>query len=213
MNPRGFSLIELLVVISIIAVLAGMLLPSLGMARSASRRLGCLNNLRQMGLGLTAYRAEWHGLGPNGFYSSGGDVTLWMNGGQAIQFGLLLDYLDCDFASAKAATSVRCPPVLRDPACQVVSSRNGTWSATTDYFMNPSITSMGPPTAGKKVVITCYEFSLNPQYALDTRRWAHAGDGGGINILYWDCHARWWSLPELRRRFQSSWVWNQWDEY
>jgi prepilin-type N-terminal cleavage/methylation domain-containing protein/prepilin-type processing-associated H-X9-DG protein len=48
----GFTLIELLVVISIIGVLIGLLLPAVQAARRAARKAQCLNNLRQMGLGL-----------------------------------------------------------------------------------------------------------------------------------------------------------------
>ncbi len=55
---QGFTLIELLVVIAIIAVLIALLLPAVQAAREAARRAQCVNNLKQIGLGVMNYESS-----------------------------------------------------------------------------------------------------------------------------------------------------------
>ena len=69
----AFTLVELLVVIALIAVLAGILLASLSAAHARAKELVCSNNLRQLDVGLAGFVAQYHEypLGHNPLYWSG----------------------------------------------------------------------------------------------------------------------------------------------
>jgi prepilin-type N-terminal cleavage/methylation domain-containing protein len=73
---KGFTLLELLVVVAIIAVLVGLLLPAVQAARESARRTQCRNNMRQHGLAALNYESAQKVLPTSG---EGGDYTTAKN--------------------------------------------------------------------------------------------------------------------------------------
>jgi prepilin-type N-terminal cleavage/methylation domain-containing protein len=102
-GARGFTLLELLVVIAVIGILASLLFPALAAARQAGRKVACLSNLRQIGLAIYTYADDSNGSIPYGpkappftspasFYPSTGAPTslLSLQTGAPVGLGLLL---------------------------------------------------------------------------------------------------------------------------
>ena len=74
----AFTLIELLVVVAIISILASLLLPAVNRAAWQSRRVGCMNNGKQMGLGSHLYAQDDWRRGYSGVRSDGDDDLNWL---------------------------------------------------------------------------------------------------------------------------------------
>ena len=91
-QSHGFTLVELLVVISIISILVALLLPAVNSAREAARKTQCKNNLRQLGLATLNYESSRRHLPP----SAEVDLTISSteNNGSWGVHGRILPYLE-----------------------------------------------------------------------------------------------------------------------
>ncbi|MCX7426467.1 MAG: DUF1559 domain-containing protein [Planctomycetia bacterium] len=80
-RPKGFTLVELLVVIAIIGILIALLLPAVQAAREAARRIQCVNNVKQLALGVLNYESTNAVFPPGGSYGVAGSTAYgasWM---------------------------------------------------------------------------------------------------------------------------------------
>ncbi|MEQ8638976.1 DUF1559 domain-containing protein [Gimesia maris] len=97
---RGFSLIELLVAIFIIAILIALLIPAIQQAREAARRAQCKNNLRQVGLALQNYHSAFQNF-PLGVRNQnlGFGSSWWVGLLPYLEYGALYSLYNHDIAS------------------------------------------------------------------------------------------------------------------
>src|ERR1017187_3867013 len=140
----GFFLVELLVLIPIIGILAAILLPTLTSAKQKAQAVQCMNNNRQMMLGMLMYVSDnddnfppngWNGNMPDeGIYWVAGDMTVWQDATNMV-------YLT-DSRYAFLAPYTKSPNLYKCPAdkSQTTNPANGKkFSRVRTYSMNAAV--------------------------------------------------------------------------
>lgn len=195
---RGFSLIELLVVVAIIAVLAGMVLVGVSTIRALAKRSTCGNNLRQLAMALTQFATDRDGMVPLLYDSvKQGNYVVWDLGLRARGWGLLYDGDFLDVPQVVYCPAAKSVTNMRYNATGNIWRNNGTLTRAS-YGIRPeqfvAINAVAPATLP---LLRRFQNDAIAADGCSQGNQVMAMHVDGINVAYGDAHVRWQALSSL----------------
>ena len=197
---RGFTLIELLVVIAIIAILAAILFPVFARAREKARQTACLNNVKEMGLGMLMYAQDYDEMFPAMALSGNQGIVPYPVVPEHPEFGRhpTLGYFNCwsngIYPYIKNVQIFLCPSTTAN--CYAVAyglpavGINATQTGTTSIFGRPPLRSIKRP--AEILMIGEKGAGGGCQYILSNEYYAgRMNHNDGTNLCFFDGHAKW----------------------
>lgn len=220
---RAFTLVELLVVISIVALLAAVMLPVLGRVREGGRRTTCASNLRQLGLAFQQYMQD------NRRYPMPGEYQKWADGGHWVTGGLVSTGLPKNFTDAEKGLAdpssfvyvtdhVAYPdkgaifPYVKSTVVYTCPSAPDVDKKKLSYSMNCALAGLGEARLRKPAEIVLlvdegetvndgYFWAFNSASSTDSLMTRHNGGG---NILFADGHVKFFPFDSLPLNNQAA---------